>query len=164
MTERLKCMFDTVAFNRMVEHQVPVEQLIPHVEAFATPIQWHELKRTEKTNPTKWEKLRRLFQNLLGEETLSGDSRMIPTETTAWNQSPWNSGKWSKPCNLYGPILTAMDERKRDKNNPTDALIAETAIENNLILVTDDEGLREVAPRFGAKCKSWEQLREHCGI
>ena len=164
MTECLKCMFDTVAFNRIVEDEVPVEQLIPFVEAFATPIQWHELKRTKKTNPTKWDKLRRLFQTLLGEETPSGDSRLIPTATTAWGHSPWGSGKWSKKDNLYGPILTTMNERERHKNNPRDALIAETAIKKDLILVTDDKGLREVARRFGATCKSWEQLREHCGI
>lgn len=161
MSERIKCMFDTTIFNRVVEHGVPVENLIACVEAFATPLQWCEINRTD--NSKKKEKLRRLFENLLQEETDSGDSRVVPTETTVFDVSPWDSGKFTPRDSLYSPILTALDDRKRHKNNPWDALIAETAIKNDLILVTDDGPLREVAARFGAKCKSWNQLRQCCG-
>ena len=160
MSERIKCMFDTTIFNRVVEHKVPIEKLTACVVAYATPLQWHEINRTQ--NCKKKEELCHLFRNLFPEESHSDGSRVVPTPTTVWNVSPWGSGQWSESDSLYGPILTAMDELRRHKNNPWDALIAETAIKNGFTLVTDDGNLGEVAQKFGANRMTWTDLRGLC--
>ena len=162
---RTKCMFDTNIFNRVVDQDppTPIERLATCVEVYATPIQWHEIRKT--CNAERKANLCCLFRELVQDESHSNRlCRVISTETTAWGESPWGSGQWTKNGELYRAIRAAMGKRERDRNNPRDALIAETAIVHQLVLVTADGPLGEVARTFGAKCMSWEELREHCGV
>ncbi len=152
MNERKKCMFDTVIFNRVVEHKVPVELLAECVDVYATHVQRYEINKTPC--PEKKAELNQVFVDLVLEER--------PTESAVWDEVEWDSAKWSGDDDLYEQIETALDKRKPKKNNIQDALIAETAIKNNLTLVTDDGNLREEASKLGAECMSWEELRQLC--
>ena len=154
--ERIRCMFDTVAFNRVVEYPIPVELIAESVEVYATHIQLDELIKTgdcEKKN-----KLIRVFNFLVQ------DDQKLPTESSVWEITKWNGGKWTKEDNLYRPIKAALDKCKLKKNNLNDALISETAITNDYILVTDDVCLNEEAPKFGARCMYFKQFLKLCGI
>ena len=150
-------MFDTNIFNRIVEQKVSVDSLARCVDAYATHVQRDELEKTKESNSDKHASLWRVFN-----ETHPGGAGVLPTESAVWNVSKWGRARWTKDENLYRPILEALNERKRKKNNIQDALIAETAIENRLTLVTDDGDLGEVAESYGAVSMSWEKLLEHC--
>ncbi len=152
MNERKKCMFDTVIFNRVVEQKVSVELLAEYVNVYATHIQRNEINETPC--PEKRAKLNQVFVDLVLEER--------PTESAVWDVSEWDNARWTRDDNLSQPIKDALDTRKRKNNNIQDALIAETAIKNNFILVIDDGHLREEASKFGAECMSWEELMRLC--
>jgi rRNA-processing protein FCF1 len=51
----------------------------------------------------------------------------------------------------YGKILTALNDRKKQKNNPNDALIAEAVIKNGYALVSADCALCDVVHSMGGK-------------
>jgi len=69
----------------------------------------------------------------------------IATESAVWDVSGWDDASWSSDDDLYDRLLAAIraGDRSPNKHNsvtnqPGDALTAETAIKNDLILVTDD--------------------------
>lgn len=75
------------------------------------------------------------------------------TESTVWDVSPWDQGKWSEEDGIYRSMLArlkALDrgKRKRFPNQERDILIAETAIKNGLTLVSNDRNLRTVTTEF----------------
>ena len=145
-------MLDTNIFNRVLDHEVPLEQLAECVKVYVTHVQEDELDNTKCS-----ERRTALKQVLAG---LDPDKR--PTESFVWDVSRWDLGKWSGEDNLYDPIKAELDKRKPKKNNIQDALIAETAIKNGYTLVTEDRNLREVAAGFGASCMTFEELQQHC--
>ena len=151
MSERGKCMFDTNIFNRLVEHNVPIEVLTECGDVQVTHVQWDELCKTpcqEKRN-----RLTRVFRRLEPEKR--------PTETAVWGVSKWGEAKWSAD-DQWQQMKAELDRLKKRKNNSQDALIAETAIKNGFTLFTEDVNLRKVAARFGATCMSFEDLQQHC--
>ena len=65
----------------------------------------------------------------------------VSTESMMWSISKWGASKWGSGKHLK-TILEHMNED--DGNEAKDALIAETAICNNYILVTHDRELRDI--------------------
>lgn len=59
---------------------------------------------------------------------------------------------------LYNQIKNELDKFKRKKNNIEDALIAETAIINDLILVSNDKNLLIVTRNFGGTAITFIEL------
>ena len=168
----LKCMFDTRAFNLILDKSFPLENLKDHVTAYATHIQRDEISNTK--NPERRLALLQIFKNVvsqsvpteslvlgvsrLGEARLGGE-RIVPTESAVWDVSRWDEAKWPSSDNLYTPIKTSLDARNKGKrNNVQDALIAETSIKGGYILVTDDTDLVEVTKEYGGKCMSLDEL------
>ena len=149
-------MFDTVAFNRVVEEGVSSEELADCIEVYTTHIQRDEIHKTP--DPEKRSKLNQVFLDLVSGTTPSDGGSFISTESAVWDKSKWNAAKWTKRDNLYSPIKRDLDKRKKKKNNVEDALIAETAIKNGLTLVTNDENLRVVAMQYGGECMYFEHL------
>ena len=152
MNERKKCMFDTVIFNRIVEHKVSVELLAKCVNVYVTHVQHNEINAT--SCPEKKAELNQVFVDLAPEER--------PTESAVWDVSEWDKACYPKDDGLCEQIKEALDKCQRKKNNIQDALIAETAIKNNFTLVTADKCLKEEASKFGAECMSWEELLRRC--
>ena len=67
----------------------------------------------------------------------------IPTESALWDKSNWDESKWATD-DLVEKILEELDKKDKRKSNLEDALIADTAIKNNFILITEDGPLYEV--------------------
>jgi len=77
----------------------------------------------------------------------------LPTENFILNISRLDKAKLGTD-KYYTKILTELDKHKRKENNRQDALIAETALVNQITLVRNDEILIKVAKGFGvAVCK-----------
>ena len=156
--ERIKCMFDTVIFNRIVENDISVESLNEYVEVYATHVQQKEINDPSMKDKEKQAKVNLIFDALVSEE------RRLSTESTIFEYTPWNKGKWTDPNDNYRPMRDDLDEIEKKKNNFHDALIAESAKKNDFILVTKDAPLENTAPNHGVMCMSYEQLLQHCGI
>lgn len=148
----MKCMFDTVIFNRVLDESEPIERLTECVAVYSTHIQRDEINNTQDEERRR--KLNRVFADL--------NPEMRSTKSAVWNVSKWNQARWSEGDNLLRTIETKLDEHEKKKNNIRDALIAETAIKNKYTLVTDDGDLRDVAAELGANCMTFKELLQHC--
>ena len=171
----LKCMFDTRAFNLVLDGPFPVSQLKGSVAAHATHIQRDEISNTK--NQRRKAALLEVFREVVTESVPTdslvlgvsrigaarlGGERIVPTESAVWGVSRWGEAKWTAQDNLYVPIKAELDKLNKGKaNNVQDALIAETAIKGSYILVTDDAHMIDVAKRYGSKCMSLEDLLTH---
>lgn len=168
----LKCMFDTRAFNLIIDKGFPLESLKDRVAAYATHVQRDEISNTR--NPERRSALLHVFKEVVSEsvptgsvvlgvsrlgEACLGGERVVPTESAVWGVSRWGEAKWTADDNLYAPIKTSLDALNNGKrNNVQDALIAETSIKGGYVLVTDDTDLVEVTKGYGGKCVSLEEL------
>lgn len=168
----LKCMFDTRAFNLVLDAPFPIEKLKERVMAYATHIQRDEINNTK--DPERKSALLRVFEEVtlesvptdslvlgvsrIGAARLGGE-RVVSTESSVWGVSRWGHAKWTANDNLYVPIKDALDKLNKGKrNNVQDALIAETATKGGYVLVTDDTHMIEVAKQYGCKCMSLEEI------
>lgn len=168
----LKCMFDTRAFNLVLDGPYPVEELRARVAAYATHIQRDEISNTK--NLERKAALLQVFREVVSESVPTdslvlgvsrigaarlGGGRTVPTESAVWDVSRWDEAKWAADDNLCVPIKTDLGKLNKGKaNNVQDALIAEAAIKGGYVLVTDDTHMIEVARRYGGKCMSMEEL------
>lgn len=133
-------IFDTNIFNRIADGAIDAAELGGATNLFATHIELNELQRTGRDE--RRDRLLRVFEAV-------GPKR-IPTESAVWGVSEWGGGKWTADDNLYQPIVEALNAENGGKpNNTHDALIAETAIRNDLTLVTEDRDLAKVAVQHG---------------
>lgn len=172
MTRALKCMFDTNVFNRIVDGKITSESLIGRVMAHATHIQRDEINNTKDAE--RRARLSKMFDDVvsasdptasfvigvsrLGEARLGG-SREVPTASTVWGVSRWGKGNWSANDDLYSALKSELDKLNQSKrNNTQDALIAETSIKGQYVLVTDDADLATVTKKYGGKCLSVAEL------
>ncbi len=167
-----KCMFDTRAFNLVLDESFPVAKLRNLIAAYATHIQRDEISNTK--NPERRASLLQVFKELVLEsvptdslvvgvsrvgEARVGGGRVVPTESAVWGVSRWDEAKWTSEDNLCVPMKADLDKLNKNKaNNVQDALIAETAIKGGYVLVTDDAHMIEVAKRYGGKCMSLGEL------
>ena len=145
-------MFDTVAFNRIVEKEICVESLAPcGAILYATHVQKDEIKNT--SNCEKRNKLLEIFQF----------ATEIPTEGVVLGVSRLGQAKFSGD-NMFEDFRSDMNKCEKKKNNTQDTLIAVTAIKNGFTLVTDDECLRKVAKKHSGDCITFKAFWERCQI
>ena len=173
MDAAIKYMFDTRAFNLILDGPFPLENLKGDVAVYATHIQRDEIQNTK--NPVRRAALLQVFNDVvsrsvptgslvlgasrIGEARLGGE-RVNPTDSAVWGVSRWGEAKWTANDNLYAPIKANLDTLNKSKsNNIQDALIAETSIKGGYVLVTDDLDLIEVTKVYGGKCISLEELQ-----
>lgn len=166
-------MFDTMVFNRILDAQFDIGALRGKANFYATHIQYDELKNT--TDPKRRDDLLLVFNDVterkaptesfvlnvsrLNEAKL-GSGNIISTESAVWGVSKFGQAKWGEENGLYSAIKTALDVCEKKPNNIQDALIAETAIKNQLLLVTDDECLWKVFKKFGWKYINTKDLNK----
>lgn len=114
---------------------------------FGTHIQLDEIGRTK--NEVLRLKLNDVFLTLV--------EAKIATSTLVWDVSRWDESSWSdgKKFNQMLQWLTELDKNKainsKTPNQIDDVLIAETVINNDLILVTNDANLTELTREFAAQ-------------
>ena len=176
MGDIIKCMFDTNVFNRIVDDTIPLVTLIGRVTAYATHIQRDEINNTK--NIERRAVLAKVFRDVVAEsdptrsfvlgvsrldEARLGGERVVPTASAVWDVSRWGEAKWGGDDDLYSTLKTELDKLNRAKpNNIQDALIAETSIKGDYVLVTDDTDLTTVTKQYGGKCLSVAELLERC--
>ena len=139
-----RLMLDTNVFNDIVKNNLSIDLLQKH-EVFGTHIQLDEIGRT------KDEALRLKLNDVF----LALVEAKIATSSLVWDVSRWDESSWSdgKKFNQMLRRLTELDKNKainsKTPNQINDVLIAETAINNDLILVTNDANLTHVTREFG---------------
>ena len=143
-------MFDTVAFNRVVECDVFDSLYNKKLLIYATHAQRDEINNTK--NLDKRLQLLRVFHEF---------SKNVSTESAVWDWSRWNEAKWTSD-DLYENFKAELDRRNNKKpNNVYDALIADTSIKNGFTLVTDDKNLCDVTREFGGNCVSFVGFKSY---
>ena len=159
MNDRMKCMFDTNVFDKVLDGKISVESIAESVDVYATHIQSDEIDRMPK--PERKNHLQQVFAKFFSGDPRSDDGRVVATESAVWDVSRWDSAKFGDG-DLYGNILNELNNIKKKPNNIQDALIAETAIKNGFVLVTEDTNLRRVSRKHGATCLTFEDLLRSC--
>ena len=164
-------MFDTCAFNHVIEQDIDLEVVKPKGNFFVTHVQRDEIKNCK--NEQKQTQLLELFVLLhngstpteslvlgvssLGEAKLSNNT--VPTTSAVWGVSKWGEAQWTdSKTSFYEAIKSDLDQIKRKPNNIQDALIGETALKNKFILVTDDTILSEVMKKYGCQVKTLSEF------
>lgn len=130
-------MFDTNIFNDIYDNKVDV-LLFSGIKCFVTHIQHDEICATNA--PIRKRKLLEIFSLI--------DKHIMPTETMILCTSRLDQAKLGNG-DLYRNLLIQLNKKKKKPNNHKDALIAETAILNQLTLVTHDEALFNVITKNG---------------
>lgn len=134
-------MFDTNIFNSILDGEIEIE-LFNRFKLYVTHIQSDELTATRDVQ--RREKLTEIFKKIPQEKML--------TESAVYDISKYDDSKYSDPDDhLREEILAEMDSQKKEPNNQQDSLIAETALKNSLILVTNDAILMDTIKRFNGK-------------
>ncbi len=168
----LKCMFDTNAFNRILDGVISLRTPTDRLVAYATHIQRDEINNTK--NPERRAALAQVFLDVvadslptdsfvlgvsrLGEARLGGE-RLVPTSSAVWDVSRWDQATWTAADNIYSALKADLDKLNGNKpNNTHDALIAETSVKQGYVLVTDDIDLATVTQKYGGMCLSVTEL------
>lgn len=169
-------MFDTSAFNHIVDYGIDVAIFPTTNHYYVTHLQLDELKKT-KDIPRR-ERLLGVFSKVITLKVL--------TESALWNISKWDEAKWSDepltPTESFvlnvsrlnaakisdGTILSSlirdMDTVTREKknynetNNKIDMLMGETCIKNGFIFVTDDNAAMSVIKKYGGQAITLKQF------
>lgn len=164
-------MFDTNIFRHILDNSINVSILKIKGDCYVTHIQLDELAATRDENLKN--KLLKIFEQVVTSEVL--------TESMVWDVSKWNKGKWSgdhvptesfvlgvsrlnqsKLGNggIYDQIKDELETLRSKKNNIQDSLIAETAMKNGYILVTDDKNLLTVINKIGGAAVTLQDFQK----
>lgn len=150
-------MLDTSAFNQLVDEEIDPNSLAG-LRLFATHVQRDELAETPvEPDETRLPALVAMFETVF--------ARDLPTETAVWGDSRWGKAKWGS-SGLYERLLARVEEldrKSRSPNQSRDARIAETAIKNGLVLVTNDGNLTTAAREHGCKVLTTSDLITRAG-
>jgi hypothetical protein len=90
----------------------------------------------------------------------------VITSSAVWDITRWDQGSWSDATGTFQRMLArlrqldiATGKKHRDPHNTVrDVLIAQTAINNDAVLVSTDENLRSVVAEFGGRAIPVEAL------
>lgn len=158
MESRHGIILDTNIFNRLVDNLASID-IFDGWPLYATHIQLAELKNTKnKEGNSRRENLLTKFA-AVGPEILP--TRSFAIGVSAIGQAGISDGK------IYGKVLFAVEtndakhgkrKRKGSANQIRDALIGEVAIESRLLLITEDEGLREAVRDLGGSALSIQEF------
>ena len=139
-------MFDTMIFNDIYDNKVDYH-LFSDIKCFVTHIQHDEICATNDS--IRKRELLEIFSLI--------DKYVMPTETMILCTSRLDQAKLGNG-DLYENLLFQLNKNKKKPNNHKDALISETAIVNQLTLVTHDEALYTVVTKFCGACCNLQQL------
>lgn len=142
-------MFDTNIFDAVLEGRIEISQLPKTVDYFVTHIQLDEIEAINKLEKMERKKqLLKLFKEIKQEE--------VATESFVLDVSRLNQAKLGN-----GALFEELRQGNLESIN--DALIGETAIKNNLILVTNDDKFLKKVKALGGQAITFKQFLESCG-
>lgn len=152
MTNRLKCMLDSNIFDEFIGCPDHVEMIADCVEVFVTHVQFNELNDTP--DPEKKAMLLQVFADVVPEVPEDGGGGSVPTVSAVWGISEWGNAKWGSADDLFEQLQKCVKAK--------DALIGETAIKNDFVLITEDGRFRKAIASLGGKSMSWQELLKNC--
>lgn len=137
-------IFDTNIFDKILDNQTNLDELPKNSKYFVTHIQKDEITKISK--PEKQERKNHLLEvfNLIEKEE-------VLTESFVWGASLWGKCKWGA-----GKIFDKL--KMGNDKHIEDALIGETAIKNNLVLVTNDKDFLNKVVELGGQAISFEEF------
>nr|WP_321409315.1 type II toxin-antitoxin system VapC family toxin [uncultured Carboxylicivirga sp.] len=135
-----KIMLDSNIFDDLVKREITTESF-GNVQLNVTHIQRDEL---EKCKDESWK------QELISKLNVI-DPDLMPTESLVLGYSRVGLAKLGD-SGLFEKL------RVGKLKNTNDALIAETAMKNDLLLVTNDKRLKKRVKRLGGKCINLDDL------
>lgn len=143
-------MFDTNIFNRILDGYLSLELLNLKHNYYYTSIQHTELNDT--CDPDRREKLLAILKLV--------DPNKINTKTVVIGVSQLDETELG--CGeIYTKIHLFLEQKNSGhENNSKDALIAEAAIKDNIILVTNDKDLREAVEEVERKVLTIDQFKQ----
>ncbi len=145
-------MFDTNIFNEILDGKISLQEIQGTTAKFwITHLQYDELNSTK--NEDRRNGLLKTFQQI--------DQTVVPTESAVFDISVWDQAKWTSQDNLYEPILNELNTRQpgRTRSHTRDALIAETAIKNKCLFVSNDKTLYSIVEQFKGEVCTLEELK-----
>jgi rRNA-processing protein FCF1 len=133
-------MFDTNIFGKILRMNLPSTLLIEKHQYFITHIQKDELETLGNE---------RIRNQLMSAFHLVPQT-LLSTESVIAGISRAGMAKVGDSL-VYTHIFEELNKRKPEQreNNSKDALIAETALKNGFVLVTNDKALKEVVLKIG---------------
>jgi rRNA-processing protein FCF1 len=135
-------MLDTCAINHIIEDKSKLSAVLnKNLNFFITYIQLDELDEMKVTWADKYSEAVRFLNMIQVKEEPSS-----VTVVSYWRLGKTKSGNGES----YNHVLEYM-KRKRKKNHIHDAIIADSAIEYKMTLVTDDHLLTDAINSFGGK-------------
>ena len=143
-------MIDTCIFNYLIDGFCTVNDL-PSGKYYITHIQRDEL--AEAPDPIR--------RQVLEEQLNVVQAKKILTNIIVSGLS--RSGEAScGDCHFYNIILSKLDKLKKKNNNYKDAMIGDTAIQNNFHLITGDLNFSKVMETiWGKKKVIWKEKFQH---
>lgn len=137
-------MFDTNVYNDLLDGTLNIETL-PKAEYFCTFEQFDELIATKREERRK--SLLATFRKI--------DPVELYVETLVLENGQLDHVKLGNG-EIYYQVLQFLDKCKKKDNNFVDALIAEVASENGLVLVTSDKCLLDACVKCNISAFSLE--------
>ena len=141
----IKFMFDTNIFDAILDGQVAVDQFPKEAKYFVTHIQKDEIEAI--VDPDKLDRKAKLLKTFN-----SLEQTKVLTESAVFDVSKWDECKFTAEDNLIEEL------RKGNLAHTEDALIGETAIRNEYILVTNDPRFLKRVQELGGKAITFEQF------
>jgi rRNA-processing protein FCF1 len=148
-------LLDTNVFNRILDGLCE-PCLFEKYQIFVTHIQRDELAATG--NDKRRSELMRIFHSI--------PTTQASTETSIWNDTPWNEGMWSSDNGVYDVLFKRIQELDRKSKNKSlnqsrDARIADVAIANGFTLITTDAALATAAKESGCHVLSVIEIQRN---
>lgn len=137
-------MFDTNIFNRILDGKIKSDELISEGnDYYVTHIQRDELE--DCPDEGRRSNLLEIFKDL--------EQKEIPTESAVFDVSRYGKAKYGN-----GELLEEI--RKGNLRHTEDALIGETAIKRDMVLVSEDGRLRAKVNSLGGTAVSIEEFKD----
>ena len=140
-------MLDTTVFNDVLDQKIDLSPY-PSGHLLVTAVQEHELRDTK--DPDRRSKLLGVFKDI-APAILTASSACFDIAGAGFDEAHWNDGSGRFEAMLSR--LQALTNRRKSRlpNQIKDIVIAETAIKNNAVLISQDGNLRIVVIEHGGE-------------
>jgi predicted nucleic acid-binding protein len=140
-------MLDTNIFNAVLDQKLS-PRFPGHV--LVTGVQLGEINATR--TPERKAALLSTFEEV-NPTSLKASSFAFDIEGAGFDQAYWNDGteRFERMLERLRQLDKKQNKRDDLRNQTCDILIAETALKNEAVLVSDDSNLRQVIAEFGGR-------------
>jgi len=148
MKPKEKVILDTNIFIKLDEDGVDPDLVRSTFEVYSTNAQLSEIQADKNINR---QKRRLIYYNMISPTKLNLDSGIWLDKLTWDDDQPWRDE--------IGDVVEDVRGNSNKSNTWIDALIAEVANENNLVLVTHESKIINRATRNGIKVLDYHEFK-----